>query len=67
VAGGPEGGREVPGELCEDDVVLMVCLVGAGEYWRSGTTTRPSGGGGRTPACSWANVSGGGKGKWPVR
>jgi hypothetical protein len=57
----------VPGELYEDDVVLMVCLAGAGEYWRSGTTTRPSGGGVRTPACSRADVSGGGKGKWPVR
>jgi hypothetical protein len=45
VAGVPEGGGEVVGELPRDDVVLMVCLAGAKRRWINGTTARPSGGG----------------------
>jgi hypothetical protein len=66
VTGGPESGREVPGKLRGDDVVLLVCLAGAGKHWRSGTTTRPSCGGGGTTACSWEGRSGGGIEKWPA-
>jgi hypothetical protein len=67
VARGSGKGRRVPGELREVDVVLLVCLAGAGKHWWSRTTTRPSCGGGETTACSWAGVSGGGNGKWPAR
>jgi hypothetical protein len=67
VTGGPESSQGVPGELREDDVVLIVRLTGAGKHWRSGTTMKPSCGGGETTACSWAGLSGGGNGKRPVR
>jgi hypothetical protein len=67
VAGGSGKGRRVPRELREVDVVLLVCLAGAGKHRWSGTTTRPSCSGGGAAACSWAGVFGGGNGKWPVR
>jgi hypothetical protein len=47
VAGVPEGGGEVTRKLPRDDVVLMVCLVGAERRRSVGTTARPSGGGAR--------------------
>jgi hypothetical protein len=67
VTGGSGGGRQVPGELREVDVVLLLHLAGAGGRRSSGTATRPSCGGGGTAACSWAGRSGGGNGKRPVR
>jgi hypothetical protein len=45
MAGVLEGGREVARKLPRDDVVLMVCLVGARRQWIAGTMARPSGGG----------------------
>jgi hypothetical protein len=66
VAGGLGSGRQVPGELREVDVVLLLYLAGAGGRRSSGTATRPSCGGGGTAACSWAGRSGGGNGKWPA-
>jgi hypothetical protein len=47
VAGGHESGGEVARQLPCDDVVLVVCLVGAERRRGSGTTVRPSGGGTR--------------------
>jgi hypothetical protein len=47
VAGGQESGGEVARQLPQDDVVLVVCLVGAERRRSGGTTARPSGGGTR--------------------
>jgi hypothetical protein len=59
VAGVQESGGEVARKLPRDDVVLVVCLVGAKRRWSAGTTARPSGGGARAhrrcgPGCSSA-------------
>jgi hypothetical protein len=67
VAGGSGSERQVPGELREVDVVLLLHLAGARGRRSSGTVTRPSCGGGGTAACSWAGRPGGGNGKRPVR
>jgi hypothetical protein len=66
VAGGSGSGRQVPGELREVDMVLLLYLAGAGGRRSSGTTTRPSCGGEGMAACSWAGRSGGGNGKRPA-
>jgi hypothetical protein len=63
VAGGSGSGRQVPRELREVDVVLLLYLAGAGGRRSSGTATRLSSGGEGTAACSWAGSSGGGNGK----
>jgi hypothetical protein len=54
VAGVPEGGGEVVGELPRDDVVLMVHLAGAKRQSITGTTARPSGGGSSTSPALWS-------------
>jgi hypothetical protein len=43
VTGVSEGGGKVARELPRDDVVLMVCLVGAKRWWIDGMTVRLSG------------------------
>jgi hypothetical protein len=54
VAGGQESGGEVARKLSRDDVVLMVCLVGARRQWIAGTTARPSGGGSSSSPVMWS-------------
>jgi hypothetical protein len=57
VAGGQESGGEVVRELPRDDVVLMVCLVGAKRRWIDGTTARPSGHGSLSSPARWSGRS----------
>jgi hypothetical protein len=59
----PESSRGVPGELREDDVVLIVRLTGAGKHWRSGTTMKPSCGGGENDGVLVGRALGWGKWK----
>jgi hypothetical protein len=54
-------------ELQEGDVVLVEQEIGEGRLGIELPTARPNDGGGRTPTCSRVDVSGGGKGNWPVR
>jgi hypothetical protein len=54
-------------ELQEDKVVLVEQEIGKGRLGIELSTARPNSGGGRTPTCSRADVSGGGTSNWPVR